>query len=89
LFPTTDSDLSSQASVAESVALPPATGAVTMSSADYSRLKQLCQERAQESRNLALVNRLNRPAKVMLGHIAGTWDRVAQSLDEEQSAGLT
>jgi hypothetical protein len=40
---------------------------------------QLCQERAKECRALLLTTEVRR-ARVMLEHVAGTWERIAESL---------
>ena len=40
---------------------------------------QLCQERAKECRALRLTTEVPR-ARVMLEHVAGTWERIAESL---------
>ena len=42
---------------------------------------QLCHERAKECRALLLKTEVRR-ARVMLHHVAGTWERIAESLTE-------
>jgi hypothetical protein len=51
-----------------------------MTEVDSTSLQRLCRERAEECRTLAGRPELPARSRIMLEHLAGTWDRIAESL---------
>jgi len=51
-----------------------------MTEVDSTSLQRLCRERAEECRTLAGRPELPARSRIMLEHLAGTWDRIDESL---------